>query len=68
MPIYTFSALKPDDSVASTCILRTTDENEAREVANDLLLDDAFQIIEVRKDSQLICRVAKDQSELARAG
>jgi hypothetical protein len=68
MPIYTFSALEPDDSVASSCILRTTDENEAREVANDLLLDDAFQIIEVRKDSQLICRVVKGQPDLAKTG
>jgi hypothetical protein len=63
MPIYTFNSLKPDSSVSSSCELRTSTEDEAREVAADLLRDEEFQLIEVWKERRLICRVAKDETD-----
>ena len=59
MPIYTFNALKADNSVSSSCVLQTSTEDEAREVAADLVRDEEFHLIEVWKKTRLICRVGK---------
>jgi hypothetical protein len=59
MPIYQFTALLPDNSVASTCVLRTATEEEAREIGRNLLADNEFHVIEVRLGSVLIAREKK---------
>ena len=59
MPRYIFNSLKPDSSVSSSCVLRTSTEDEAREVAAHLLRDEEFQLIEVWRERRLICRVGK---------
>ena len=61
MPIYIFNSLKADDSVYSSCEMQTSSEDEAREIAAGLLREEEFHLIEVREETQLICRVGKDQ-------
>jgi len=59
MPIFQFSSLMPDNSVASSCVLRASTEEEATEIGRNLLADSEFHIIEVRKDAVLISRMEK---------
>ena len=60
MPLYEFTALKPDHNESPSFVLRISSKDEAREVAVGVLSMDDFQSVEVRRGNRLVCRVGKE--------
>jgi predicted dinucleotide-binding enzyme len=56
---YEFYALNPDHSLVGTCIFLAASDEEAREIAINLVQHHGFEAIEVRRGHQLISCAGK---------
>ena len=59
MANYTFNSLDRSETLRSSCELEVPTDEEARAVAEGLLSDEEFHIIELRKHTTVICRLVR---------
>ncbi len=62
MPKYRFSSLGADDAVLSSCLREADSDEEAREIAVELLTHSNSEAIEVWNVFQLVHRAVRDAS------
>ena len=58
MPKYRFSSLDQDGELQSSCMIEAGSDDEAREIANDLLMENHPAAIEVWSALRLVHRAA----------
>jgi hypothetical protein len=66
MPTYRFSFIETNGRAGTACVMEADSDDDACELASELLLESNFQLIEVWRASDMICRVCKidpDQPE-----
>ena len=59
MPNYRFSSLGADGNVQSSCVMEADSDDEAREIANNLLTENPSDAIEVWNVFTLVYRQAR---------
>jgi hypothetical protein len=62
MPNYRFSSLAPDGALVSSFLKEASDDDEAREIAGELLVKNQSDAVEVWNVFRMVHRVVRDPS------
>ena len=60
MRIYRFCSSAPDGSIDTACEMPAHSDEEARQIARDLVMEGEFQSIEVWRDEMKIYSISKN--------
>ncbi len=59
MTKYRFTLLAKDRCTSSDCIIDADDDDEVRDIADDLIKESVFHMVEVWRETKLVYRTAK---------